>query len=136
MDRAIRVYDYAPDDSPLSRPRMVIDTRPFDSGPDGATVDSEGYLWVALIQAGRIARFSPDGQLDRMVESPTDLPTCLAFGGADLATLYVTSIKDSGSGRAVSRHPAGGHLFAIEGLGVTGVPETHFGTGAGGIATT
>lgn len=130
MDRMIRGYDYMPDDMPLSRPRMVIDTRPFDSGPDGATVDCEGYLWVALIQAARIARFAPDGQLDRLVEAPTDLPTCLAFGGPDLATLYVTSIKDSGSGRAVSRHPAGGHLFAIEGLGVTGLPEPHFGHAA------
>ena len=42
-------------------------------------------------------------------------------------TLFVTSIKDSGSGRAISKHPDGGRLFAIEGLGVRGIPETRFG---------
>ena len=55
----------------------------------------------------------------------------------DLLSLYrmaricfVTSIKDSGSGRAVSGHPDGGKLFAIEGLAARGIAEARFGQSA------
>jgi sugar lactone lactonase YvrE len=127
LDRTIRAYRYGPGDETAIEPRILVDTGPFNSGPDGATVDAEGCLWVALVQAGKIARFTPQGGLDRLIDAPTDLPSCVAFGGPDLSTLYVTSIKDSGSGRAISRHPDGGFLFAIEGLGVSGLPEARFG---------
>jgi sugar lactone lactonase YvrE len=130
LDHAIRAYRYGPGDPMPGEPRILVDTAPYNSGPDGATVDAEGHLWVALVQVGKIARFTPEGELDRLIDAPTDLPSCVAFGGADLSTLYVTSIKDSGSGRAISRHPDGGFLFAIEGLGVRGIPETRFGSAA------
>lgn len=130
LERKIRAYDYSTDDAPAKGYRVLIDTEPYGSGPDGATVDAEGGIWVCLIQIGKIARFFPDGSLDRMIDAPTDMPSCVAFGGPDLATLFVTSIKDSGSGRAISKHPDGGILFAIDGLGVKGLPEARFGQGA------
>lgn len=126
LDRSIRAYTYGQASQPLTEPRRFADTEVLGSGPDGATVDAEGYVWVALVQVGRIARFSPDGILNRLIQAPTDMPSCLAFGGPDLATLYVTSIKNSGTGRAISRHPDGGFLFAIDGLGVQGLPEPRF----------
>ena len=127
LERKIRAYDYADADPHASAPRVFCDTEPFQSGPDGATVDAEGYLWVCLIQVGKIARIAPNGALDRLIDAPTDLPSCVAFGGPDMATLFVTSIKDSGTGRAVSRHPQGGMIFAIEGLGTRGLQEARFG---------
>jgi sugar lactone lactonase YvrE len=127
LDRMIRAYKYCAEKVPLTEPRVFVDTEVFGSGPDGATVDAEGYVWVALVQVGKIARFSPAGIVDRMINAPTDMPSCLAFGGPDLSTLFVTSIKNSGSGRAISRHPHGGCLFAIDGLGVKGLPEQRFG---------
>lgn len=134
LDRAIRAYPYDAGDVMPGEPRILVDTAPYESGPDGATVDAEGHLWVALVQVGKIARFTPDGKLDHLIDAPTDLPSCVAFGGPDLSTLYVTSIKDSGSGRAISRHADGGFLFAIEGLGVRGIPEARFGSAT--VATT
>jgi L-arabinonolactonase len=130
LDRAVRAYRYDAGDAMPGEPRILVDTMRYDSGPDGATVDAEGCLWVALVQVGKIARFTPEGELDRLIDAPTDLPSCVAFGGPDLSTLYVTSIKDSGSGRAISRHADGGFLFAIEGLGVRGIPEARFGNAA------
>jgi len=127
LERKIRAYDYHDHTPYVSTPRIFFDTEPHQSGPDGATVDADGYLWVCLIQVGKIARIAPNGALDRLIDAPTDLPSCVAFGGPDLATLFVTSIKDSGTGRAVSRHPQGGMLFAIEGLGARGLPESRFG---------
>lgn len=127
LDRSVRAFSYGPGDAEIGDPRVFVNTDVFDSGPDGATVDADGCLWVCLVQVGRIARFTPHGKLDRLIDAPTDMPSCVAFGGEDLSTLYVTSIKDSGSGRAISRHPRGGCLYAIEGLGVRGLPETRFG---------
>lgn len=127
LDRTIRACSYSPGPRPPGRPRLHVDTRPFGSGPDGATVDSDGFLWVALVGAGKIGRFAPDGRLDRLLEAPVDMPSCVAFGGPGMATLYVTSIRDSGTGRAISHHPLGGHLFAVDGLGVTGIPEPCYG---------
>ncbi len=127
LERKIRAYDYSTPEAPAKGYRILVDTEPYGSGPDGATVDAEGGIWVCLVQVGKIGRFLPDGTLDRMIDAPTDMPSCVAFGGADLRTLFVTSIKDSGSGRAISKHPEGGHLFAIDGLGVRGLPEARFG---------
>lgn len=129
LDHAVRAYRYD-DVEPLGDPQMLVDTRQFDSGPDGATVDAEGNIWVALVQAGKIARLDPDGTLDRIIDAPVDMPSCIGFGGPDLTTLFVTSIKDSGTGRAVSQHFDGGGLFALDGLGATGIPEPHFGSEA------
>jgi sugar lactone lactonase YvrE len=126
LDRAIRAYPYGA--GGVGEPRILVDTSEWKSGPDGATVDTDGCLWVCLIQVGKIARITPTGRIDRLLEAPVDLPSSVAFGGDGMATLFVTSIKDSGSGRAVSRHPHGGRLFAIEGLGVRGIPEARFGS--------
>jgi L-arabinonolactonase len=136
FDRKIRAYAYGSGETPAEEPRILINTEAWNSGPDGATVDSDGCLWVCLIQIAKIACFKPDGRLDRLIDAPTDLPSSLAFGGDDLATLFVTSIKDSGSGRAISKHPDGGRLFAIDGLGARGISEVRFGRASPPKATT
>jgi sugar lactone lactonase YvrE len=118
--------DYDPGTGAASEPRLHVDTAPLGSGVDGQTVDHEGNLWSALIHRAEIACFAPDGRLLRRFPAPTDLPSSLAFGGPELTTLSVTSIRDSGTGRAVSKHPDGGHLFAIDETGATGLPEARF----------
>ena len=72
-----------------------------------------------LVQAGGIARFAPDGRLDRTVELPVKHPTSVAFGGPDLDILYVTSISKSTN--LTDSEPDAGVLFCIEGLGVRGL---------------
>jgi sugar lactone lactonase YvrE len=128
LERAIRAYPYS--QGGVGEPSIFVDTSQWHSGPDGATIDDEGCLWACLIQVGKIARITPGGKLDRIIDAPVDLPSSIAFGGDDMTTLFVTSIKDSGSGRAISKHPDGGRLFAIEGLGARGIPEARFGQAA------
>jgi L-arabinonolactonase len=122
LSHRIVKHSYA-EDGTLGPEQLFCDTNDLGSGPDGATVDAEGYLWVALIKIAKLGRFAPDGTLHRLVDTPLDLPSCPAFGGPDLSTLYVTSIKDSGTGRAISTHQDGGRVMAFEGLGVRGLPE-------------
>ena len=126
LERRIRAYAYGPDEADVGEARVFADTAEWDSGPDGATVDADGCVWTCLVRAGRIARFTPQGVLDRLLDAPTDLPSSLAFGGPGLDTLFVTSIRDSGSGRTVSTHPRGGCLHALTGLGLRGIAETPY----------
>ena len=75
----------------IVQPPSVVDLKGTGIGPDGSTIDTEGYLWNAQWDGWRVARYAPDGRLDRLVELPVQKPTSCMFGGADMRTLYVTS---------------------------------------------
>jgi hypothetical protein len=44
------------------------------------------------------------------------------FGGAELATLFVTTARAGLDEAALDRQPHAGHLFRFDDLGVTGTP--------------
>lgn len=128
LERVIWAYDYDPD-GPLRNKRLFLATAQFDCGPDGATVDAQGFLWTVLARAARIARVAPDGRIERLIEAPPTYPTSLCFGGARLDRLYLTSI--SRSARLEGRQPQDGGLFLIEGLPAAGLaPQRYRGAAA------
>jgi sugar lactone lactonase YvrE len=51
-----------------------------------------------------------------------DQPTSCAFGGAELATLFVTTARAGLDEAALDRQPHAGHVFRFDGLGATGMP--------------
>lgn len=118
--------DYDRDGDHIGEEREFVDIRPHGGAPDGATVDAEGGIWVAQIMLGNILRFHSDGTLDRKIEMPAPHVSSLAFGGAELDTLYVTTVRETGM-RISTDHPKAGALFAITGLGVRGCEEGIFG---------
>ncbi|WP_127104463.1 SMP-30/gluconolactonase/LRE family protein [Pararhodobacter zhoushanensis] len=71
-----------------------VDLAPKGRYPDGAVCDSEGGIWNAHWGAGCVERFLPDGSFDRSIAVAGLHSSCPAFGGADLATLFVTSAYD------------------------------------------
>lgn len=93
---------------------------------DGATFDNEGYYWCALFGEWSIARFAPDGQLDRTIRLPVKYPTMCAFGGDNLSTLFVTSSKFHATDDS-DYQPLAGALFRIDGIGSRGIREHVFG---------
>jgi L-arabinonolactonase len=123
--RKIMRYGYDVATGETGAPELFIDTEPLHSAGDGATIDSENHLWTALVEIGKMARFTPDGQLDRLIDMPVRYVTCPCFGGPELDILYVTSISDSGNA-LVDDHPDAGALFAVHGTGVRGLPEERF----------
>ena len=129
LRRAVWAYDYEPESGAVSNRRVLIDTAPLNSGTDGACVDSAGCLWVALVETGRIVRITPRGDVDRTIELAVEFPSCPAFGGDGLATLFVTSISDTGSGRMKGTRPESGRVSVITGLGASGLPEPRFALG-------
>lgn len=89
-----RVWAYELDDDGLPRRRReFVDMRALPGRPDGAAIDVDGGYWICGNDAGQVHRFTPDGRLDRSVTVPVAKPAMCAFGGADLATLFVTSIR-------------------------------------------
>ena len=109
----------------LSEVREFAHTRGQDATPDGSAVDAEGYLWNAQWGGGRVVRYGPDGQIDRIVALPVRQTSSCAFGGPDLATLYVTSAWDGLSPAERDAQPLAGGLFAFE-PGARGLPIPTF----------
>jgi sugar lactone lactonase YvrE len=102
-------------------PWVFADVGAAPGYPDGMAVDAEGYLWNARWDGGGIARFAPDGRLDRFVPLPVSRPTSCAFGGAKLDRLYVTSARIGLDAAALAREPWAGAVLALE-PGVAGLP--------------
>ncbi|MEM9631596.1 MAG: SMP-30/gluconolactonase/LRE family protein [Pseudomonadota bacterium] len=83
---------------PVGTPGDFADLTMDDHNPDGAVVDSEGYLWNAQWGANRVARYAPDGSFVEEIPLPASQISCPAFGGADMRTLFATSAAEGLNG--------------------------------------
>ena len=115
----IWAFDYDTDTGTPHDRRLFVDMTEHPGRPDGAAVDADGCYWICGNDAGLIHRFTPDGKLDRSLSVPVKKPAMCAFGGADLDTLFVTSIRPVGD---TSDQPLAGGVFALS-PGVKGLPE-------------
>jgi sugar lactone lactonase YvrE len=116
-------FDYDTDTGRPSNRRVFVDMKPLAGRPDGAAVDADGCYWICGNDAGLIHRFTPDGRLDRSLAVPVKKPAMCAFGGAQLDTLFVTSIRPDGID--LSDQPLAGGVFALR-PGVRGLAEPAF----------
>ncbi len=94
-------------------------------GPDGAVIDSEGFMWNAEWGNGRVVRRDLSGRIVRTVQVPVSNPTCPSFGDLNLKTLYITSAREGLSADKLTAEPLAGGVFAID-LDVPGLPENLF----------
>lgn len=86
------IYRYALTDEGVGHKTLFARFSVEEEGyPDGMTVDSEGFLWVAHWGGGRITRFAPDGQRDRTLMMPAKQVTKIAFAGDGLDRMFVTT---------------------------------------------
>ena len=93
--------------------------------PDGSTVDAGGCIWSARFGAACIARFTPQGKLDRLIRLPVSQPTSCSFGGANLDTLFVTSATQRLTPETLAAEPLAGALLLLR-PGVQGLTEPPF----------
>ncbi|MFM2052999.1 MAG: hypothetical protein RL456_1036 [Pseudomonadota bacterium] len=129
----IHAFDFDPADGSLSRRRPFVAFPPRDPAqpldlyggrPDGAAVDAEGCLWVAMFEGGRLLRLAPSGEILREVRLPVRCPTMPCFGGADLRTLYVTTAREKRPAQELAAQPLAGCVLALP-VDVPGLP-VHF----------
>ncbi|AKN69258.1 calcium-binding protein [Streptomyces sp. PBH53] len=118
--RRVDVFDHDADGRVGNR-RPLVEIEEGAGFPDGLTVDAEGCVWVALWDGGAVRRYTPSGDLDRVVALPTPRTTACAFGGPDLTDLYITTARTGLS----SPHPLSGSLLVVPGAG-QGLPQPAF----------
>lgn len=90
--------------------------------PDGAVIDSQGYLWNARWGGSCVIRYAPDGSIDRIIEVPVSQVTCPAFGGPDLKRLFLTTANKTLSSEQLAAEKVAGGVFYID-VDVAGLPE-------------
>ncbi len=124
--KTVWAYDYDPAGGGIANKRVfaTVDI-PGASGPDGASVDRDGFYWVAVFGAGCLLRFDPSGKLERRVDMPCRYPTMPAFGGPGMDTLYITSANHPLSEAEKQAQPKEGNLFRMP-APVPGLPEAVF----------
>lgn len=119
-DMWIDCWDFDRRTGAVSNRRRLREHDEANGRPDGAACDQDGNYWSAGPGAQRINRFSADGILLDYIEVPFQHPTMPCFGGADMRTMFVTSLdsKSADPGRdGIARYR----------ISTPGVPLTPFG---------
>jgi sugar lactone lactonase YvrE len=124
--KSIWVFDYDLGTGTIANRRLFSDLSNQPGRPDGSAVDAEGCLWNCEYAGGRVVRYTPDGTVDHVVTVPCDNPTCCAFGGPDLRTLYITSARQRLTPEQLDAQPLAGSVFAVR-TGTSGMVEARFG---------
>jgi L-arabinonolactonase len=123
--RTIWAFDYDIGSGQISNRRVLTGFEGQPGIPDGSCVDAEGYIWNAQWNGHRVVRYSPDGRVERIVSVPVLNPSCVAFGGDDLSTLYITTARYQMSPAQLAAEPDSGALFACV-PGVKGLADTPY----------
>lgn len=124
MAQAIYAYDYDLATGRAGNRRLFFDTTPYGPIPDGATIDAEGNMWVAICEGGVVLQLSPAGEVLQSIAMPTKLPASCMFFGPRLDRLFVPSIDPSFLGREPEE--GDGWCYVIDGLGAQGLPEPRY----------
>ena len=117
----IYLFDYERATGEIANQRVFahVPDQPGEGGPDGMTVDAEGYVWSARWGGSCLVRYAPDGTEERRVTFPAPKVSCVTFGGPDYTDMYVTT---AGGDNKAEDGPGAGALFHLN-LGIRGVPE-------------
>jgi L-arabinonolactonase len=122
--RMILRYDLDPVSGALSNQQVFARTPP-GAFPDGSHVDAQGHLWNAQLGSGRVVRYAPDGTISGSIDVPASHVSCVAFGGADLDLLFVTSAREQLSAGQLAAEPHAGDLFVYQ-LDIKGLADARY----------
>jgi sugar lactone lactonase YvrE len=121
----IRAYAFDAEAGKLGAMRVLIDADALPGRPDGATVDADGCVWSARYEGSCVARITPDGRVDRVIDVPASRVTSCALGSADLRTLYITTARQRLTAAELEAQPHAGAVFAVR-VSTPGLPEPRF----------
>lgn len=119
--RVVYAYGIGVAGEVLSR-REHLRFGPADGYPDGMASDEDGGLWVAHWEGGRVTRFDARGVPEREIRLPASRVTSVAFFGAALDRLAITTAAIGRDGEE-----AAGSLFVAD-PGKRGLPTHAYGT--------
>ncbi|GLQ55860.1 SMP-30/gluconolactonase/LRE family protein [Devosia nitrariae] len=81
--------------------------------PDGACIDANNGLWIAVVNGARLDHLNADGHLIESVPMPVAKPTMCVFGGSELSDLFITSQRRFLSADQLAQHPLTGALLRV-----------------------
>jgi sugar lactone lactonase YvrE len=123
--REIYSFDFDPDRGQISNRKVFAKVDPDDGFPDGLTIDSQGGIWSAHWDGGKVTRYTPDGVIDCTISVPVPRPTSAMLGGADFKTLYITSARIGLDDTVLTQAPLSGSVFSAS-VDVPGRKEPMF----------
>lgn len=94
--KCVYVFDYHFASGTITNRQIVRQFSGDTILPDGMTIDTEGFLWVALFNAGKVIRMDPEtGEtvFEVLVPNARQVTSC-TFGGEDLNELYITTARE------------------------------------------
>ncbi len=100
---------------PVGDRRLFADYRSRKGWPDGAIMDADDVLHVAVWGGGRVDRIATGGTWLEPIPIPARQPSCPAFAGRDASHMIVTSARQGLKPDALASDPHAGHTFIIEG---------------------
>jgi sugar lactone lactonase YvrE len=126
LSREIWAFDYNAATGEILNRRTAVSVPEEEGYPDGMTIDSEGNLWAALWEGGKVACYEPKtGRKLDEIRLPASLVTSCAFGGVYLDELYITTARTGLSEQELLQQEAAGALFMAR-PGVRGLPAFSF----------
>jgi sugar lactone lactonase YvrE len=125
-DSMLGVIEQAALSAAQPAPKFTPFARAGKGSPDGSCTDAEGFLWNGEWGGSRLVRYSPSGEVDRVLDVPVSRPSCCTFGGEGYKTLFVTSARYNMTPEELEGEPQAGSLYAIELDDVRGLPADLF----------
>lgn len=125
-DVEVKEYDYDVETGEIKNPRVIFDLRNMRGDgknliPDGMTIDTEGFLYVATFNGSAVVKVDPsNGKIVMEIKLPAEQITSAAFGGPNLDILFVTTAAEN------NKPLPNGITYKITGLGAKGLPMTNF----------
>lgn len=122
----VREFDYDIETGEIKNPKIIFNNKDQQKDgkfiiPDGLTVDTEGYLYIAFFGGSNILKIDPkNGKVLLEIELPCEQVTSAAFGGPNLDILFVTT------GALEGKPAPAGSTFIIKGLGAKGLPMSKY----------
>jgi sugar lactone lactonase YvrE len=130
--RCIYSFDYNTASGNISNKQILKKIQGDVGLPDGMTIDTEGFLWIAVYNAGKIIRINPQSGetvFEVLVPNAKQVTSC-TFGGKEFDELYITTAKEMDGPYGIpkdelnSQQNAGG-LFKVK-LPFKGIPSVRF----------
>ncbi len=122
---AIDAWDFDAATGAISNRRRIARPTNEIGRPDGGAFDSDGFYWSAGVSAGHLNCWDMTGNLVKHLPLPMPHPTMPCFGGPDLKTVFVTSLRAMGTQTDLEKWPQSGGLLVGD-LGVAGAPVHRF----------
>ena len=135
---SVDAFDYDDATGAVTNRRSVCTFRAdkADGLPDGMAIDIDGLLWVACFNGSQVVVVDPTaGAIVRRIPIPSPQVTSVAWGGPELATLFVTTGAEDLTPEQLAdpRYQHAGACFMVTDTGSRGVPSFVFKPAAAGL---